>query len=121
LIVAFAIGNVMFLKSSRDVAAEYVDAARGVALDGVAVHARRAVVVGGVRGDRWLYGYRERVTGKDRLIDLVAVLRAVRPPVTSLDYYEYAFSLETTPESYRADVGEFDRLLGTVAFSKPER
>ena len=55
------------------------------------------------------------------LIDLVAVLRAVRPPVTSLDYYEYAFSLETTPESYRADVGEFDRLLGTVAFSKPER
>jgi hypothetical protein len=68
-----------------------------------------------------LYRYREKQSDRERLVDLVAVLRAVRPPRDPLDYYEYSFSLETTPELFMTERPIFESVLKSIAFSTPER
>jgi hypothetical protein len=121
LIVVFAIGNSSFLRSSSDLAKSYVEAARGSASGPVAVLSRAAWVVGETPGVRWTYRYREKASGRELLVDLVAVLRAVRPPRDPLDYYQYAFYLETTPERHTAERPTFEAVLRSVTFSSPDR
>jgi hypothetical protein len=79
------------------------------------------VVVADATGQRWKYQYRERASGRERLVELVTVLRAVRAVRSPLDYYEYSVLLETSPDAYVADRPVFESLLATVTFSVPER
>jgi hypothetical protein len=120
-IVIFANSNVMLRKSSRQTAGSYLDAAEDSADGRVQVLSRRALVIGGVRSDRYVYRYQEKGTHRQRIVDVVAALRPVRPGKDLLDYYEYGFELDSVPAMYSRDVLEFERLLATVAFSEPER
>jgi hypothetical protein len=120
-IVIFAMANSAFLRSAADVAKAHVTAARALASGPITVVGRSTPAVGGEPGERWAYRYREKESGRERFVDLVTVLRPVRPARGPLDYYEYSFSLETTPELVVSERAIFESLLKSVAFSTPER
>jgi hypothetical protein len=119
-IVVWASANADFYKTSRDIAVAAVDAQKSESVGGVHVVGRAPTAVEGVPAERWRYTFRSRPDARERLVDLVAILRPLRPKPKWFDYYEYSISLNTTPQDYATDVKVFEAVLGTLSFSEPE-
>jgi len=118
-IVVWASGNANFYKRSRDITRAAVEALKSEEASRLHVVSRSRTAVQGVPAERWRYTFR---TGGDeeRLVDMVAVLRPLRPYPKWSDYYEYSISLNTTRSDYAADVKTFEAVLGSLTFSEPE-
>jgi hypothetical protein len=119
-IVVWASGNANFYKRSRDIAVAAVDAMKPESIDGVHVTSRSSRAVSGVPAERWHYTFRPKADQAVRVVDLVAVLRPLRPIPKWSDYYEYSISLNSTPQHYGADLKVFEAIVDSLAFSEPE-
>jgi len=119
-IVVWASGNANFYKRSRDITVAAVEALKSEAASGVHVLSRSSTAVQGVPAERWRYTFRTRTDEVEHFVDMVAVLRPLRPNPKWSDYYEYSITLDTTRNDYAADVNIFEAVLASLAFSEPE-
>ena len=119
-ITVWAAANANFYKKSRNVAAAEVAARAPDAVSGVRVLQRAPTKVAGVQGERWRYAFRSKADGADHLVDVVAILRALRPKPRWSDYYEYSILLYSTPQHHDADLRQFEAILKCLTFTEPE-
>jgi len=123
LFVVWASYNSGFLENVREMVREEVAATQELNATGrVRIISQSAATVGGSPAIRLIYRY----TGRDaphaeHVTDTYCVPRAYKPNPAPLDYYEYQFRLETTPEFYERERPSFEKLVASVTFTEPER
>ncbi|HXK08711.1 MAG TPA: hypothetical protein VMT70_03615 [Vicinamibacteria bacterium] len=119
-ITVWAARNANFDAKSSDIAAAEMGAAVRDSVDGVSVTRRASTKVAGVPGVRWQYGFRSKTDGADHVVDVVAVLRPLRPKPEWHDYYEYSIVLRSTPQEHESDLRPFEEILRSFTFGEPE-
>ncbi|HUL76626.1 MAG TPA: hypothetical protein VL691_05115 [Vicinamibacteria bacterium] len=105
---------------SSDIAAAEMGRAVSDTVDGVRLTHRANTKVSGVAGVRWQYGFHSKTDDADHVVDLVAVLRPLRPKPEWHDYYEYSIVLRSTPKEHESDLKLFEEILKTFTFGEPE-
>ena len=119
-VTVWAARNAHYDAKSSDIAAAEMGATVRDAVNGVRVTRRASTKVSGVPGVRWQYSFRSKSDGADHVVDVVAVLRPLRPKPEWHDYYEYSIVLRSTPQEHESDLKLFDEILKTFTFGEPE-
>jgi len=119
-ITVWAARNANVDAKASDIAAAEMGRTVPDTLVGVRVTQRTNTRVSGVPGVRWQYSYHSKTDGADHVVDLVAILRPLRPKPEWHDYYEYSIVLRSTPQAHESDLSLFDELVRSFRFAEPD-